>query len=209
MTQDYPDWTRLIQIIGSNIMVPLDLQAAYIMMPIDIQAQYVNLEVDIVAQTIGSIDVDIAAQTVGNIGIDIKANTLGNLVIDIEAQSIGIYLKADWEVLQGTDKNVDASASCTDGNLVQVLSQEVTATKIFYICQWGFNVEGNTGVKAVLWKYGDTTTTILAESGGQVGGAQSFSKPIAVDAGDYVRVSLQQWSGGAIVGHGSVGGYEI
>jgi len=231
MTTDYPDFTRLMQVIGSDIMIPIDVQAAYIMMPIDIQAQYVNLEVDIVAQTVGNIGIDVKAQTVGNIGIDIKAQTvgniavniasaitlnvditaqtIGNLVIDIEAQSVGIYLKADWEVLQGTDKNLDGNATCNDGNLTQVLSQEVTAGKTFYICQWGFNVDENTGAKAVLWKYGDTTTTILAENGGQVGGAQSLTKPIAIAAGDYVRVSLQQWSGGNILGHGSVGGYEI
>jgi len=209
MTLDYPDWTRLIQLIGSNIMMPIDMQASYIMMPVDIQAQYVTLDIDIVAQTVGNLSIDIAAASVGNIGIDIKANTLGNITIDVEAQSVGIYLKADWEVLQGTDKNVDASASCTNGDLVQVINQEVSGGKIFYICQWGFNVDGNTGAKAVLWKYGDTTTTILAECGGQVGGAQSFTKPIAVSGGDYIRVSLQQWSGGDIDGHASVGGYEI
>ncbi|GAH53065.1 unnamed protein product, partial [marine sediment metagenome] len=32
---DYPDYTELINLIGSDIMMPIDIQGAYIMMPID------------------------------------------------------------------------------------------------------------------------------------------------------------------------------
>lgn len=110
---DYPDWTDLIQIVGSDIMIPMDLQAAYIMMPIDIQAQYVNLEVDIVAQTVGNITVDIAAASMGNINVDINAQTIGNITIDIEAQSIGIQSKPLWEQGQGHGKVWTGTSSNT------------------------------------------------------------------------------------------------
>lgn len=206
---DYPDYTNVMQIIGSDIMVPFDIQAAYIMMPIDIQAQYMNLKIDIAAQTIGNIGIDIKAASVEKINVDITTQSIGNLVIDIEAQSVGIYLKADWEVLAGHDLNLDGTAACADGNLVVVLDHLVENCTAFYICQWGFNVDGNTGVKAVLFYTSDAVNTMLAESGGQVGNSQPFSKPIAIVVGDKIRVSLQQWSGAEIDGHASVGGYWI
>ncbi|GAJ05813.1 unnamed protein product, partial [marine sediment metagenome] len=61
---DYPDYTTLMQIIGSDIMIPIDIQAAYIMMPVDIQAQYLTLDIDIVAATVDKVNIDLVAQTV-------------------------------------------------------------------------------------------------------------------------------------------------
>jgi hypothetical protein len=206
---DYPDWTDSVAIIATEIMVAIDLQASYIMMPVDIQAQYVTLNIDIVAQTVGAIDVDIAAASIGNIGIDIKAATIGNITIDIEAQSVGMYLQPDWQVKAGTDKNLQGAADCPDATPTYVLSSQVTAGKTFYICQWGFNILANSGVRALLLYKHNSDYHILSVSGGQVGNAQSFTKPIAVVAGDYIVVSLTQWSGGTVSGVGSVGGYEI
>jgi len=207
---DYPDWTDLVQIVGTDIMVAVDLQAAYIMMPVDIQAQYVDLTVDIVAQTVGNITVDIAAQTVGNIGIDLKAQSVGNITIDVETQSVGIYLKADWEVLQGTDKNEYGYATVGAEAEAIVLDYTVPAGKTFYICQWGFGVLWNGGVIAKLSHVHNATVTYLSVAGGYSGGTQSFTKPIAVLAGYHIKVYIINMdSGGAHTGYGSIGGYEI
>ena len=78
---DYPDYTDLVQLVGSDIM-----------MPVDIQAQYVTLEIDIVAQSVGNIAIDVAAQTIGNIGIDIKAQTLAQLNINLAASAITLNI---------------------------------------------------------------------------------------------------------------------
>lgn len=82
---DYPDYTELTQIIGSDVMVPIDIQGAYIMMPVDIQAQYITLEIDIVAQSVGNISIDIAAQSVGNLNINLAASAV---TMDINIKSI-------------------------------------------------------------------------------------------------------------------------
>ena len=206
---DYPDWTDSVAIIAAEIMLPIDMQAAYIMMPIDIQAQYVNLNVDIVAQTIGAIDVDIAAASIGNIGIDIKAATIGNLTIDIEAQSVGVYLQPDWQVKAGTDKNIYASASLADATWTKVLDYTVPTGKTFYLTQWGFMVSGATGMNAYLYYTHVTTDAELACGGGYFGGMQSFTKPIAIVAGDKIRMKLIQFSGGTLGVGCSIGGYEI
>ena len=130
---DYPDYTTLLQLIGTDIMVPIDIQGAYIMMPIDIQAQYVTLEMDIVAQTVGNISIDIAAQTIGNINIDIAASAItldvnlksqtANINIDIAASAItlDVNLKS-----QTANINIDIAAQ-TAGNLaVNITASAVT-----------------------------------------------------------------------------------
>jgi hypothetical protein len=206
---DYPDWTDSVAIIAAEIMLPMDLQAAYIMMPVDIQAQYLTLNIDIVAQSVGDISVDIAAASIGNIGIDIKAATIGNLNIDIEAQSIGMYLQPDWQVKAGTDKNLSGTATVTGPSTAYVLDYTVTNGKTFHICQWGFLLEFNGAIMAMLYSLHTSTYTLLAVNGGTAGGSQSFTKPITVVAGDHIKVKVVNLDGTDHTGYGSVGGFEI
>ncbi|GAJ07109.1 unnamed protein product, partial [marine sediment metagenome] len=84
MPGDYPDWTDLIHLVGTDIMLAIDVQGAYIMMPVDIQGQ------------IGELNINITASEV-------------LITIDIEAQSVGIWLKADWSALQADDKTFNFS----------------------------------------------------------------------------------------------------
>ena len=206
---DYPDWTDSVQIVGTDIMVAIDLQAAYIMMPVDIQAQYLTLNIDITAQTLANLKVDINAASIGNIGIDIKAATIGNLTIDIEAQSVGVYLQPDWQVKAGTDKNIYASASLADATWTKVLDYTVPTGKTFYLTQWGFMVSATTGMNAYLYYTHITTDTELACGGGYFGGMQSFTKPIAIVAGDKIRMMLIHFAGTAKGTGCSIGGYEL
>jgi len=228
---DYPDWTDSVAIIATEIMVAIDLQAAYIMMPVDIQAQYVDIEVDIVAQTVGNILVDIKAQSVGNIAVniaasavtlnvaiassavtlnvDIKAQTLTNLNIQINAQAVGVYLQPDWNVLQGTDKNLVGTADVDTDTWTKVLEYTVPTGKTFYACQWGFGIEQNCSILAHLRYLHVSTETNLAMNGGYMGGAQSFTKPVTVVAGDKIRVYLYHVGATLQPGHAFVGGYEI
>jgi len=207
MPQDYPDFTRLMQILGSDIMVPIDIQGAYIMMPVDIQAQYVNLEVDIVAQTVGNIGIDIKAATVGNIGIDIKANTLGNLIIDIEAQSVGLYLKPDWEVKEGHGKawNLTGTNKATDATITQAYTP---SGKTLYITQ----------VSAAMFGYADADKDkdqvfellIGGVYRGGNGGCQFLLlNPIKVNDGIEVNMTMYNRANHACNMRLSVRGYEI
>ena len=101
---DYPDYTEVMQIIGSDIMVPIDLQAAYVMMPVDIQAQYVTLDIKITAQTV-TLDINLKSSDI-TLNVDITAQTVGNINIDIDAQSVGIQLQPDWQSVAGNYKGV-------------------------------------------------------------------------------------------------------
>lgn len=40
---DYPDWTGLEHIVGTNIMLAVDVQGGYIMLPVDWQSQFAGV----------------------------------------------------------------------------------------------------------------------------------------------------------------------
>lgn len=164
---DYPDYTNAMQVIGSDVMVPIDIQGAYIMMPVDIQAQYITLEIDIVAQTVGNIAIDIAAQTVGNLAVNIAAaaatlnvsiasiaggvtfnigtitgtvtvSVTGTAHIDIETQSVAVKNQAEYAALTGVDKNFSTTADNKATGQSVYGSYTVTTGKTLYICGLSF-----------------------------------------------------------------------
>lgn len=209
MTVDYPDWTRLIQLIGTNIMLPIDIQGSYIMMPMDLQGASITLDINILTSE-ATIDIAIdAANVTGNIAVDIKAHSIENLTIIISSQNVGIYSQPEWVAGKDEDKNLSGYATCPDGEGTFVIDHEVEDSGTFYICQWGFGLTADCGGFASLWYRHNTTDKRLAMIGGRMGNAQSFNKPIAVVLGDHIKLSVFQKSGGNVVGYGSVGGYQI
>jgi len=215
MTVDYPDWTRLIQLIGSNIMLPIDIQASYVMIPVDIQAQYVTLDIDIVAQTVGNIGIDIKAASVGNIGIDIKANTLGNLTIDIEAQSIAVYAGAEWNVKAGDGKTLVVSGTGYTFGSSGYVSYTVPTGKTFYITYMSFNIFAAAAENAELnqmgtcYLYNQTDSADIAFIGGNGGASVSFPAPHLVAADKEVRLNIGCKANHECNMNASCGGYVI
>ncbi|GAI97711.1 unnamed protein product, partial [marine sediment metagenome] len=107
---DYPDYTDIMRLIGSDVMVPIDIQAAYLMMPVDIQAQWVTLDINIKAKEV-------------------------TLTIEIEAQTVSIFLQADWATLEGNSKykGLLAPEVAVGGHAED--EYEVPGTKTVYITQ--------------------------------------------------------------------------
>jgi len=207
---DYSDWTESIELLGSEIMVPtdvqgavimlpLDIQGATIMMPMDIQGQNINLAVDIVAQTVGNIAIDISAQTIGNLNVNIAAQA-GNVTINVAAQSVGIQLNPEWQVVQGTHKRLAAGGSNIAFGDSVTASYTVTAGKKLYITEFsGSNFVTDSAANANRAQgffadiYNATTTTRLFSVGGSWGSAISFSQPKVVPAGQQVQVRIWQY----------------
>jgi len=128
---DYPDYTQLFNLVGSDIMVPIDIQGAYIMLPVDIQAQWATLEISIVAQTVEFLTVDIAAQTIDKLDINLAAT---DITLGINITSITGGVTFNIGTVTGTVKvNMTASAIVLDINI-----KNITAGVTFNIG----NIEG-------------------------------------------------------------------
>jgi len=212
---DYPDWTDLVQIIGADIMVPIDIQGAYIMMPVDIQAQYVDLDVAITAENIANIMIALTAETMENIKIDIKAATIEHLLMEIDAQHVGIYLQPDWNALAGTDKNFNALTAALGTGLYTSAEYSVPEGKTLYIthiagwCYGSSDVNRDKIVIMGISIYDETAGAYVFASGGNGGCVANLSKPIVIPAEH--NVWLMCWNFSAHPGdvRVSAGGYEI
>lgn len=110
MVLDAEDYTENFSIVGSEIMVPIDMQGTTIMMPVDIQGQTVNVAIDIAAQSIGAIAIDIAAQSIAQLDINIAASTVElniktsggtNIIIDKLLQ--GAYTGRDVDMFNDNE----------------------------------------------------------------------------------------------------------
>jgi len=212
---DYPDWTDLVQIVGADIMVPIDIQGAYIMMPVDIQAQYVNLDIDIVAQSVGNIAIDLVAQSVGDITVDIKAQSIEHLDIDIEAQHVGVYLQPDWTALQGKDKNFNALTAALATGFYTSAEYAVPEGKTLYITHiagWCFSSSDVNRDEIVIMGisiYDETAGAYVFASGGNGGCATNLSKPIVIPEEHTVWLMSWNFSAHPCDVRVSAGGYEI
>jgi len=215
MTQDYPDWTTLIHLIGADIMMPIDIQGAYIMMPVDIQAQYVTLDIDIVAQTVGNIEVDLVAATVGTLDIDITAQTIGDITIDVEAQSIGMQLQPDWQTKEGNQKYFRSTAVNKATGAGAFTNYEVPVGKTLYITHFGGSCYAYTAAdrdKNQILYIGlaeENSGNLRAEQGGNGGAGQTFPTPIKYVAGEILRYIVLNYANHNCTLFMTVGGYEI
>jgi len=159
MTTGYPDWTKLMQVIGSDIQVPIDIQGSYIMMPVDIQAQYTTLEIDVVAQSVGNITIDIAAQSIGNLDINIAASAV-TLDINIASQAANVDVNI---AASAVTLNISGSVSITGVAQVDIEAQSVAVKPQ---AEWSpqqaqqkYFVFYDSGIGSGSWSQSDYTVT--------------------------------------------------
>jgi len=189
MTTDYPDFTRLTRIVGTNIQVPVDIQSTYVQIPVDIQAQYVDLDIKIVAQDV-------------------------TIEMDIHAQTVAVNLQADWSAIHGEDKNVYGILGLTSGTSGSV-GYTVTAGKTLYITDVGVAVYAQSEADrdkpqiCKLTMYNATTTATEAVLGGNGGCSKGFVKPISVGEGEQMQAHVLNGSGHDIHVAVSFHGYEV
>ncbi len=214
MTPDYPDYTRAQQIIGSDIMVPIDIQGSYIMMPVDIQAQYVTLQIDIVAQTIGNLAVNIAANTAGNITVNIAAQSLSNLNINLNAQSVAIMYGGEWGVVAGGGKSTIVIGSSINYGSGAVAYYTVTTGKVLFINALTFTSGAHAAASGDLPQIGYcyimnfTDSVYLALLGGNGGGGITFPSPLRVSSGKVVSLAVANYANHAVDMFGCWQGWE-
>jgi len=172
---DYPDWSRLVQLIGSDIKVP-----------IDVQAQYVTLDINIAASAV-TLDINLAASAV-------------TLDIDIIAQSVGVYLQADWSALQGTDKNLSSIGNVKTFGQAALLDYTVPTGKTFYTLGLSAAIYPNAAadydhfIRVGLVLANQTDALYLASIGGESGCSLILNKPIAIAADKLVRLAGTNYS---------------
>lgn len=177
---DYPDWTSMVNIQGSQITFGFNLQA-----------QEADLTVDIAAQTIESIKINITAQSVGVfLQADWAALHITDKNINGDEGDVAVdgVLHVFYEIPANTTFFACGMAFNIDGYLAADRDKN----------QIGKLLLGITG-----------PPELIAGFGGNGGGGMTFSKPIAMDSGRYVDLQLSNRANHAVNLHASCWGYEI
>ena len=190
---DYPDYTSLMQIIGSDIMVPIDIQGAYIMMPVDLQAQYITLEIDIVAQT------------VGNLAVDINAQTIENIDIELNAQSIGLYIIRDWETKEDHDRSFHGDQTIAQTETVNLIDYTVPTGNLLYVDD--FVVSGRASGTVEVKIAGTTIFTAYFDAEWPV--CVTYTTPKKATAGEAVVIAVTNRGTSDLPFAANLGGREL
>jgi len=211
---DYADWTESIELLGSEVMVPFDVQGAYIQVPMDLQGALIQMPVDIQGQYV-DLKVDIVAQTVGSIAIDISAQSIGNLTIDVSAQTVAVKTQGEWSPQQGLQKYLTNVVSGLTSGAEAYTSYTVPTGKTLYVTHMGFTIWGVASAERdsnqIGWsRIQNATTSIdLAYIGGNGGHGIAFPTPLKIPADEVCRIYIGNGSDHDVYGWYSWGGYEI
>ncbi|MBA7570879.1 hypothetical protein ES708_12635 [subsurface metagenome] len=127
---DYPDYTDLMQILGSDVMIPMDIQASYVMMPIDIQGQVTELKIDIVTQTLTELKVDIAAQTIENLNINIAAQAAD---VNVSITNATINVSGSVTIIGTPSVNISGTPTVNISGTPSINIASITAGVTFNI----------------------------------------------------------------------------
>jgi len=209
---DYADWTESIELLGSEIMVPFDVQGAYIQVPMDLQGALIQMPVDIQGQYI-TLDINIesvAADVTLNVNITASAVTIN---MDIVAQSVGVYLQPEWAAKQGQDKNF---AGYTENTVrFGTASVEYTVpsgkTLYMYAITGASNayVDSNSELNQMCMVQIQVNATPMASIGGNGGAGMNFSKPYKLAAGQVLTLICENMSNHTCDLRIAANGYEL
>jgi hypothetical protein len=189
MPGDYPDWTDLVQLIGTDIMLAIDIQGAYIMMPVDIQGQ------------IGELNINITAS-------EVIVN------IDIEAQSVGIHLEADWQAVARNDKSFNMSFADQGWSAGNLGDYAVPGAKTLFITFVSFYLVAALAadydhfIRGYGW-LGDLQDAKYAYLAGESGACSVLVPPLVISGGHTFRMVLANYSNVTCFGGMTALGYEV
>ena len=180
---DYPDWTRLFQLAGTNITIPINIETSSVILDVNLAASDLTLDVNITAASV-------------------------ILDFNFADQSVAVFDAAKWFAHQATQWFVNGSATIAVGGGATLGSRVVPTGKESYIVGCGYGIEGLGAVA-----YPDTLTIMLdavitVRVGAAGGQTVIFDVPVRALAGQ--TMALVGYNGGPNAGtfRGTIWGYD-
>jgi len=210
---DYADWTESIELLGSEVMVPFDVQSAYIQVPMDLQGALIQMPIDIQGQYI-TLDINIesvAADVTLNVNITASAVTIN---MDIKAQSVAVKSQGEWSPQAGQQKYFTATQLNVGFNTEAYAQYAVPTGKTLYITHLSFSANAAAVANADNHQHAKVYISIvgvgfLAYLGGNGGGGISFPTPLKVSAGETFNLSIIAFANHNLDCFACAAGYEL
>ena len=193
MSQDYPDWTRLFHLVGTDITIPINIEASAVTLPISIDAATITLDVNLVATEVTMpVSIDAAAVT---IDVNLTASTV-TIDINFSDQSVAVFDAAKWFAHQAQQIFIYGTATVNNNMMGTVCARNVPGDKTFFITGVGY------GMAATALPYSSLAILTIANVettviGGRVGAGIAFDTPLRVAAGTAISLVVGHWGSGA------------
>jgi len=169
---DYPDWTRLFQLAGTKITIPINIEGSDVELSVSIDAITADLEVTITAAEV-------------------------TLDINFLDQSVAVFDANQWFALQAQQVFLQGSGSVADNAQTALVSRTVPTGRTFFITGIAYSCQppsaGPLAMEGALVVGG----SIVAGLGSYRGLGVAFDTPVRATAGQAVSVNVGQWGAGA------------
>jgi hypothetical protein len=140
MTQDYPDWTRLFRLVGTDITIPISIDAATVTLPVSIDAATIELNVNLISSAT-SLWVKILSSVV-TLDVNIESQT-ANIDFNFADQSVAVFDAGKWFARQLQHIRITGTTTINDNSVAEVASYTVPAGKIAYIVGISYGLDSN------------------------------------------------------------------
>lgn len=225
MTHDYPDHTRLFHLVGTEITIPINIEASEVTIPVSIDAAPATVNINlsdispgvtlnVAIQTSVTLNVAVASSVTLNVAIQSSAVTINvaiasaavTLNISFSDQSVAVFDAAKWFAHKAQQVFVDGSGTIGSGSGGLAASRTVPAGRTYFVTflTWACEGTGSFHVMARLAVAGP----FIISSAGSGGGVAIFDTPVRAVAGQAVTLYVTQWSGSERTIRGSFGGYD-
>ncbi|OGO08505.1 MAG: hypothetical protein A2Y61_03980 [Chloroflexi bacterium RBG_13_60_13] len=190
---DYPDWTRLFYLTGTDITIPISIDAVTVILPISIDAVTVTLDINIVASDI-TMPVSIEASTV-TLDVSISAATV-TIDINFSDQSVAVFDAAKWFAHQAQQYVFVGTGNAADDGGVLLATYTVAAGKNFYVCGLSYGIQDADGAPKYMMARIDRAATDILYAGSAVGGFLILDMPLRFVAGQTINYRVWQYGSG-------------
>jgi len=190
---DYPDWTRLFHLVGTDIVIPISIDAATVTLPVSIDAQTLVMGVNIVASDV-IVPISIDATNV-TLDVNLTAAT-ATIDINFSDQSVAVFDAAKWFAHQAAQFVFVGTGNAADDGNVLLATYTVPANKVFQVGGLAWGIIDADGPPKYMAGRIDRGGTDIFYVGNQVGGSCVFDVPFGFSAGAVINFRVWQYGSG-------------
>lgn len=202
---DYPDYTQLFRLVGSDITLNINIESSGITLPVAINASTVALDVNITSSV--QLNVNIASSDI-TLNVNITASTV-TLNISFTGQVDAVYIASQWWSKQAQEQYLYGTASSqASGSAADVVTYTVPTGKTLFLTAFGAYVAVN-DANCIAYLNNWTDGIVFAATGGQGGCGMSFDTPARITAGKTLKLWVAHYAGTPQFLRGFCNGYLI
>lgn len=184
---DYPDWTRLFHLVGTEITIPISIDAVTADLEVTVTAVDATVNVNIAhSDVVMYVDLRYSYTT---LDVNIESQD-ANITFEFADQSVAVFDAAKWFAHEADQVFVTGYDDIAVGAASAVCTRVVPTGKVFYLAGCGYAVYGMGALPYGSYLLIQVAATVIGRWGSITGTAVIFDVPIRATAGQTVWCTL-------------------